>query len=243
MTRHSLHIGICHYDDETICDLPFCTADAELLASFFQDVAGYESVVRLTDPTRGAIMNAVAEEAGLLQPGDLLVLTYSGHGLRIQGGFGIVASDTRYELVRAGVDGLPLDILKDRIFKAGVHLVVVLDSCPMENAGARGLSAITKTSGRSSRDLHLTPPTSDGPFFSVMWPEKALEISALGHGLFSAALDRALRELHAEGNSSIHRICECATRHMEAICREHGLASPPHVNYTMSFGFESKSLW
>lgn len=122
MKRHSLHIGIDRYDDVQVRDLPFCTADAELLASFFRDDAGYESVVRLDNPARGAILDAVSAEACRLKSGDLLVMTYSGHGTRIKDEWVIVAKDTRYELVQAGVDGLPLRLFKDRICNAGVNL-------------------------------------------------------------------------------------------------------------------------
>ena len=247
MTRHSLHIGIDHYDDEIIRDLSFCTADAELLASFFRDVAGYESVSRLSNPTRGAILDAVSDEASRLNPGDLLVLSYSGHGLRLEGRFSILASDTRYELVRAGVDGLPFKLLKDRVIEAGVNLADFLDSCPTENAGTRGISGRTSDCGLSSRDLFLIHGSSDGlsdsPSFSIMNPERTLEISALGHGLFTLALDRALRELHAQGEATLSRIRERTDEHMKALCREYDMPSPPHVHHTSSSGFENKSLW
>ena len=242
MTRHSLHIGIDRYDDKNIQDLPFCTADAELLASFFRDVTGYESVIRLDNPARGAILDAVAEEAGRLSPGDLLVLTYSGHGLRLQGEFSILASDARFELVRAGVDGLPFNLLKDRILEAGVNLVVFLDSCPTEMAGTRGIFGRVPAGGRSSRDLCLEPVPPDGPFFFIMQPEMSLEIPALGHGLFTFSLDRVLRELHARGEASLDCIRERTDECMKAICEEHGMASPPCVNLMRVRGGNER-LW
>ncbi len=245
MKRHSLHIGIDHYDDNAFFDLQFCTADAELLASFFRDVAGYKSVSQLDNPTRGAILDAVSEEASRLNHGDLLVLTYSGHGLRLQGGFGIVASDSRYELVQTGIDGLPLDILTKRIRKAGVNLAVFLDSCPTENAVTRGIFGRTSTCGPSSLDLFQGTALDDRPSLSIMGmgPGFSLEIPALGHGLFTLALDRALRELHAQGEATITHICERTDEHMKVLCREYAMPSPPHVHLTQSGGFESGMFW
>ena len=242
MTRHSLHIGIDRYDDPLIRDLRYCTADAELLASFFRDVAGYESVAQLDNPARGAIFDAVSAEAGRLKSGDLLVMTYSGHGMRIKDEWVILARDSRYELAQAGVDGFPLRLLRDRICNAGVNLVLFLDSCPSEAAGARGLSLVPSSSAQVQREL-MNLQSCEGPAFFIMWPDATLEIEALGHGLFSAALDRALRELHAKGAFVISDEIRMHTvEHMKALCRENGNLSSPGVTLTMTSG-ANISLW
>lgn len=242
MTRHSLHIGIDRYDDPRICDLRYCTADAEMLASFFRDVAGYESVARLDNPARGAILDAVAEEVTRLKSGDLLVMTYSGHGMRIKDEWVIMARDSRYELAQAGVDGFPLRLLRDRICNAGVNLVLFLDSCPSEFAGSRGLSLVPPSSAQVQRDLVLGD-SCEGPALFIMRPDATLEIEALGHGLFSAALDRALRELHAKGPFAISDEIRVRTEeHMKALCRANGNLSSPNVTLTMRIG-SNISLW
>lgn len=244
MKRHSLHIGIDHYDDVQIRDLPFCTADAELMASFFRDVAGYESVARLDNPKRGAILDAVSAETSRLKSGDLLVMTYSGHGMRIKDDWVIMAKDSRYELAHAGVDGFPLRLLKDRICNAGVNLALFLDSCPTEDAGTRGISFARPTTEclQKNRDL-VIGDSCEGPAFFIMWPDVALEIKASAHGLFSLALDRALRELHAMGPFVISDEIRVRTaEHMKALCRENGNLSSPDVTLTMSPGAKI-SLW
>ncbi len=71
----------------------------------------------------------------------------------------------------------------------------------------------------------------------------ALEIPALGHGLFTLALDRALRELHAQGEATITRIRERTEEHMKVLCREYDMPSPPHVSHTWSGGFENQRFW
>jgi len=244
MTRHSLHIGIDRYDDPRIRDLRYCTADAELLASFFRDVAGYESVVRLDSPVRGAILDAVSAEASRLKPGDLLVMTYSGHGMRTKDEWVIMAKDSRHELAQVGVDGFPLRLLQDRICNAGVNLALFLDSCPTEYAGTRGISFARPTTERLQRDLDLVIGDScEGPAFFIMRPDATLEIESLGHGLFSAALDRALRELHAKGPFVISDEIRVRTaEHMKALCRENGNLSSPAVILTMTPG-ANINLW
>ena len=242
MTRHSLHIGIDRYDDLRIRDLRYCTADAELLASFFRDVAGYESVARLDNPACGAILDAVAEEVTRLKSGDLLVMTYSGHGMRIKDEWVILSKDSRHELAQAGVDGFPLRLLKDRICNAGVNLALFLDSCPSEFAGPRGLSFVPPSSVQVQRDLVLGD-SCEGPALFIMRPDATLEIESLGHGLFSAALDRALRELHAKGSFVISdEIRVRAEEHMKALCRANGNVSSPGVILTMTSGVNI-NLW
>ena len=242
MKRHSLHIGIDRYDDAQIKDLPFCTADAELLASFFRDVADYESVVRLDNPTRGAILDAVSEEASRLKSGDLLVMTYSGHGMRIKDDWVIMAKDSRYELVQAGVDGFPLRLLKDRICNADVNLALFLDSCPSESAGSRGISFVPPSSVQMQRNI-VFGDSCEGSALFIMIPDAALEIEELGHGLFSAALDRALRELHAKGPFVISDEIRVRTvEHMKALCGENGNLSSPSVTLTMTPG-ANINLW
>lgn len=242
MVRHSLHIGIDRYDDPYICDLRYCTADAEMLASFFRDVAGYESVSRLDNPARGAILDAVAEEVTRLKSGDLLVMTYSGHGMRIKDEWVILARDSRYELAQAGVDGFPLRLLRDRICNAGVNLVLFLDSCPTEDAGARGISFVRPTAERLQRELAIEG-SCEGPALSIMRPDAALEIEESGHGLFTMALDRALRELHARGPFVMSdEIRMLTAEHMKTICRETGNAHSPNVMLSMTGGV-TLNLW
>ena len=229
MKRHSLHIGIDRYEDRTIRDLPFCTADAALLASFFRDVAGYESVRQLDNPTRGAILDAVDAEAGLLGSGDLLVLTYSGHGLSSENeGPLLVAVDSRAERLRVGVDGVPLRRLEESIRGAGAHLVVFLDACQSYDGGTRGGFSRTSSQRSDFMDRYLTVSVGDftGPCLFVMSPEKTLEIPALGHGLFTAALHRALLEAHKQRASAPLQIHEGTQTQMKSLCEAHGIPCP-----------------
>ena len=147
-----------------------------------------------------------------------------------------MARDSRYELAQAGVDGFPLRLLKDRICNAGVNLALFLDSCPSEFAGPRGLSLVPPSSAQVQRDLVLGVPC-EGPALFIMSPDTTLEIEALGHGLFSAALDRALRELHAKGPFVISDEIRVRTEeHMKALCRANGNLSSPNVILSMTSG-------
>lgn len=241
MKRHSIHIGIDHYEDKAIVDLPFCTADAHLLSSFFREVAGYGVVPVLTNPTRNAILDAVADGVSRLDPGDLLVLTYSGHGFSLNGRFFLCGADTRMQLLQDGIDGVPLTLLRDIVRDAGCDGVFFLDACPAAGRGPRDLSYTREKSGLCGRDLTLveTGP-SEGPSFAILYPEQAIESMALGHGVFTAALDRALREAHGAGNASLAHVCDLARNHMEAICRG---SQVPFPGVVMTSSLSGVSLW
>lgn len=227
MKRHSIHIGIDRYEDKAIMDLPFCIADARLLSSFFTDVAGYESVSVLSNPTRNAILDTVAAGASRLGPGDLLVLSYSGHGFQAQDRHFLCGSDARMPIVQEGADGIPLGVLEGMIRDAGCNAVFFLDACPAEGWGTRDLIATKKPHGSCGRDLVLEAPgKAEGESFGILYPQCAIESTALGHGVFTAALDRALRDAHGAGNASLYHVFELARKHMEAICRDSQVPCP-----------------
>ncbi len=101
-------------------------------------------------------------------------------------------------------------------------------------------------SSRDSRDLCLVTAPDDRPSLSIMGIGPmclALEIPALGHGLFTLALDRALRELHAQGEANITRIRERTEEHMKVLCREYDMPSQPGVSYSCSGSFKNGMLW
>lgn len=241
MKRHSIHIGIDHYEDEGIKDLAFCTADARLLSVFFQDVAGYESVSVLSNPARNAILDAVVGEASRLQAGDLLVFSYSGHGFQLNDRHCLCGSDARMQLIQASADGIPLSLLKDIVRDAGCNAVFLIDACPAEGRGTRNLSIAKLPHVPRGRDLTLVAPgKAEGASFAILYPECAIDSTALGHGVFTVALDRALHEAHGVGNASLHHICELAKKHMEVICRH---LQVPFPGVGMMSSLSGVNLW
>jgi uncharacterized caspase-like protein len=230
MKRHSIHIGIDQYEDKAIRNLPFCKADASLLASFFRDVAGYESVSTLSDPTRNSILDSVADEAARLGPGDMLVLTYSGHGFRLNDRFFLGAADTRRPFMQEGVDGIPLEMLERIVREAGCDCAFFIDACPEEGRGTRGIEFDRQSANGTGRDLSFSPSSSNGPFFAVMSPEVSLETTSLGHGVFTAVLDRALREAYEAGKPTLDFAFHSRVQeHATSICQENGILCPSIV--------------
>lgn len=230
MKRHSIHIGIDRYEDKGIQDLPFCTADARLLASFFTDVAEYESVSTLHNPTRVAVLDAVADETAQLGQGDLLVVTFSGHGFRMNGKSSLCAADTRMHFFLEGVDGVPIGLIRELARDSECDCALFIDACPAEGMGTRDIAVDCGSGEQSGRDLILEEIGNDaGAAFAIMSPEKAVESEALGHGCFTVALDRALRKAYDCGEQTIWDVCRHAEKELAAITKESGMAANPGI--------------
>ena len=239
MKRHSLHIGIDRYNDPQIRDLPFCTADAELLASFFRDVAGYDSVSVVADPTRNSILDAVLSEIAQLNLGDLLVMSYSGHGVQTEGKALLGAADSRMQFIQEGVDGVPLAMLMKIVREQGCDCAFFIDACSRPGLGTREISVPKLSPESFPRDLILQEDM-EGPYCCVMRPEMPMEVAALGHGLFSAALDRALHEAHGLGKPTIDAVYALVKAHAKAISQDNGMQCP---SIEMSWSGPSVKLW
>lgn len=131
----SLHIGLnrvdpAHYDgwDGALNACEFDANDMERIAQS----RGFETRKLLTnEATADAILSAIDDAAGQLQPGDLFFASYSGHGGQVPDG------NAEEEPDRSDETWLAFDrqIVDDELyarwakFQPGVRIVVLSDSC------------------------------------------------------------------------------------------------------------------
>ncbi len=131
----SLHIGVNETDPEHYEGLPPLHAAVKdaLFWEYFAQKSGYQTrKLHDGEATVDAVKNILADYAGQMYPGDILLLTYAGHGGQIT------------NLKQAGLDIEPYDqtwclfdrqMLDDEIhdcfvaFPEGARIVVVSDSC------------------------------------------------------------------------------------------------------------------
>lgn len=129
-----IHIGLnavdpAHYEGWS-GDLNACEADAKDMASIGK-VSGFTSSTLLTNAaTRAAVQKAVGDAATKLIAGDILFLTYSGHGGQLPDA--AAEEDDGLDETWCLFDGQMVD---DEIFlllgklAAGVRVLVLSDSC------------------------------------------------------------------------------------------------------------------
>jgi metacaspase-1 len=84
----SVHIGLNHvdpdaYPDLIVPELAGCLNDATDMQAIADD-AGFSSSIYLDgDATAGAVKQSISDAASQLAPGDIFLLTYSGHGSQV----------------------------------------------------------------------------------------------------------------------------------------------------------------
>ena len=128
--RLALIIANSDFDDPKLCQLRTPLRDAEALAEVLGDPEiGNFDVSLLVDEPEGVVRRKIARLYAHRRKSDLLLLYYSGHGIRDEhGDLYLAARDTEMELV--GATALDAAYVRARIDKSGSQRkVVVLDCC------------------------------------------------------------------------------------------------------------------
>lgn len=132
---YSLHVGLNAVDEQVYGwagQLKGCEADAKSMYAVAGE-AGFAASDLLLGPeaTAGAVLARLADAAQIVQPGDLFVLTYSGHGGQLPDQDGDEPGDHLDETWIL-YDRMLLDDelrLAFTAFAPGVRIVVVADCC------------------------------------------------------------------------------------------------------------------
>lgn len=136
-TGFSLHLGVDKYDQaayrkrgQDIRPLPNCVRDAKAMAAIALQAGFAPAVLYNEEATRNHLIRGVETAAGMLIDGDILLLSFSGHGG--------IATDLNGDET-CGFDQTWClyddEIIDDelyelwKLFRPGVRIVVVADSC------------------------------------------------------------------------------------------------------------------
>jgi hypothetical protein len=207
----SVHLGLnsvsaAHYEGWS-GELNACEADANDMAAIAK-AAGMKSTVLLTKKaTRKNALAAVRSAAKTLQSGDLLFLTYSGHGGQIQDVTGEEAD--KLDETWCLYDG---ELIDDEVFNelsnfaAGVRIIVLSDSC---HSGSVVRARIPETVAGSGRSKMMPPSvamrtyTQNQDFYDKLQKQAT---NQAGRGSRNADPDAALAQLHATGSNRLSGI-------------------------------------
>jgi hypothetical protein len=188
--RYALCIGINEYVNARPINLHFARADAEDLSSALRDAlrGGFDEVHELLDEqaTKVSIRQAIDDllQSPLRQPDDLILLFFSGHGVRDrQGDLCLVPSDFRRH-----IDGNPdfSSLLHAKELEVSLgnsnaqNIILLIDCC---HSGALG-----RVIGRS----HFKDDSNLFVIGAARAAEPAFEVEILRHGAFTECLLRAL---------------------------------------------------
>ena len=190
MKRHALFVGVNNYADSTIQNLNYPSDDATELASVFRHLLKFDRVEKLINPKHSPeVVDAVKDMTRGLGPGDLFLFFFAGHGFRVKENHVLVCARDEFADLEDEYAGLPVGQLKKRM-RGPWNRMLVLDACQNDIRATRG--ADTGVTGRDLALIHETEePTSDSGCQIVLTAcsegQKALEVSDLGHGLFTSA--------------------------------------------------------
>ncbi len=221
--NQALLIGIDDYKSGGgISGLSGAVADATALAKTLKDVSPFEaSNVRLltsvsdTKPSKAVVLAAVDDLARKAAPGDTVFVSYSGHGVWLDGVSYLVAWDTvAKDAATLRATALSSDEIKSRLSRLpDVTLVMAFDMCRNDPLGSRSVtsgadpSRATPLSERQARDLVLVNddggPKRKITLFACSPREKSWESEREGRGYFSAYLERGLRGAAANSAGAV----------------------------------------
>jgi replicative superfamily II helicase len=231
---HGLFIGIDEYASLRIPELKCAERDARALHALFGDTLGDNGHLLCgRDATQAAIADRFAELRGSAE-GDVVVVTFSGHG-----------SDLHHLLPHdadpADLDStaIPLDLVLDW-FKGipARRLICVLDCCFSGGLGAKVLSADERPRAIRSADAILEEISGDGRLIlTASAPdEEAWESQQTGHGLLTHYLLEALQgadEVRRGGKVSVLRLLEFVATRVADEARHFGHPQHPTLRGTL----------
>ena len=149
MNRFALLVGVSNYVCDGLEYLRTSHNDVDAIEALLTDSKWKRSnIEKLLDGTYNQVREKLIEMAGLAKPGDLMLLYFSGHGLRGDGiarnsRLYLACSDTRVDKSLLDLTAISFERVA-RVFCCNTQLVCILDCC------YAGLAKDSKGGGRCS---------------------------------------------------------------------------------------------
>lgn len=196
MKRAALFIGINSYK-APLRELSCAREDAAALYQIFLKEYSSDLVHFLADPNSDDMIDKIKYIMSNLDPGDLFLIYFSGHGVEIQNNHLLLSAQAEC-LAGQWRHAVSIDILKELTKKSGVQTVFILDSCREHTfegtrsaGGAVQSRSVTMKRLVDHTDNNFLPPVI---FCSCSGGEMAFEVKDLQHGIFTLALLDTLKD-------------------------------------------------
>jgi len=241
--RWAVVIGIGEYEHRQIPPLRFAVRDAEAMYEFLTTKGGYQKdhVLLLTDttqtkPTLAGIKRALGDFL-VRRSGreDMVLIYFAGHGAPEVDVAGIEADGlSKYLVPRDGdpdslyTTALPMEEIQ-RIFMRipSERVVMLLDTCYSGSAGGRTFARQqTRATGLNDQFLERLTRSRGRVIITASAPnEVALEMSTLGHGLFTYYVLQGLSgkaDRNGDGLVTVSELYEYVEEEVDRKAREAG---------------------
>ena len=242
MQRVAIVSGVNQYNDSDIRNLRYAVEDTRKIANLL-DRAGFETRY-LYDASQGRHQDELDLVSQKLEPGDLMLFYFSGHGLDVNGRHLLLCQDARDKSLRFGRGGLWVEEIKETFAHTGANRVFVFDTC--REALLIRRSVVNEMRGSATlRDIATAPaePDAAAGALTILCAcdegDTAQEDGDLGHGLFSAAFLECFRDaIQARRALRLDGSClDSIRRRMVETARKHNLSvrQRPWIQSTGTF--------
>ena len=234
MKRVALVVGINEYEDRQIKTLK-CAEDDALEMCVALKGLGYDPVERLTGKVASRrILREARELTQGLEPGDLFLFFFAGHGVAPQGRNLLLGHDAELGYIEEGesVGTAPMRLLKRNTEGVvGLNRAFMIDACRDNvHEGKRG--AVEGLQGAEgyrtifARERGVEARGSCALLCSCDEGQQAQEIEAIGHGVFTLALLEMFEESRREGKELrlADELQDRLRERMSSIARRHNYA-------------------
>jgi len=227
----ALHIGLNAVDPSHYAGwsgpLAACEADAEDLQDVAKSRGFMPTLLKTATATREAVTRSVRAAAEQLRQGEILLLTYSGHGGQVPDRDGDEPDDLKDE-TWCLYDGQLLDDELNRLwaaFAAGVRILVLSDSC---HSGTAVRASLGHLSSEASRTALLAFGVEGPVRFRVMPDEVALRTYRMNAAFYDGLQTDRIRgsggnEVEVRIGATVRLISGCQDNQLSADCTFNGL--------------------
>jgi hypothetical protein len=241
--RYGLFVGVNDYRDGAIENLRCAVQDATSLSGLFEHRLDFAECAVLTNPRASEITDRLEQFQARLQPGDLFVFYFAGHGKSHVNGHVLLLNDCRLNTLG---DPHPVGILGVKSLRSltdewtGVSRALIFDACRRSLRGARDGGEGSGFNGPGWRDCLTTKGVKAnaspaqrqfGALNSCQEEGQAVELER--HGVFTQALMDVVK-VRADAGRGVAldaaMVAEVGQR-MDTLCREagHALGQRPEL--------------
>ncbi len=228
MKRAALFVGVNEYQ-APIASLNYARHDATSLYEFFVRSRSYRANmvdILSTEVTAEKILRAIKSTMAKLEPGDLFLFYFSGHGVEDNNQHLLLSSNAEH-LGDSWTGAVSLGNLKHLTHKRGVQSVFIIDSCRDSLfQGHRGVAVGASAQARSvCLSAMVKEPCEEGYLTPVVLcscsaGEQAFEVPSLEQGIFSRAL---LEAIETEPSQPLHEVAEGLVPRISKLLAAHRL--------------------
>ena len=237
MKRHALFVGVSKHSDPTIQNLAYPEEDATELASVFRRLLKFDRVEKLTNPAHAPeVVDAIKDMTRGLGTGDLFLFFFAGHGFRVKENHVLVCAKDEFADLEDEYAGLPVGQLKKRM-RGPWNRMLILDACQNDIRATRG--ADTGATKRDIALIHEVERSSSESGYQIVLTacsegQKALEVSDLGHGLFTSAfLDSVTSFVDARRRLDLESLRVDLGKRMNRLIAQYRLSGRQEPLFTM----------